>query len=239
MAMNAEFLDKMLLPFLVNAPDGCEALAFTAREPSFYTTFTGDEALEGVDPVSSVEEMRELDAVLVVGLQRVARRAAVAKVASLMACVDSACRAVADAFASAEERAARAAQAHAMHRMAHELQRCLDAATRSSAADLLAAWCRVENAATALDGFYDDAASPADKWRAFAREFARAAETPQRIWGARAKVAEHMAQQMVFMLAGHPAPPPLPNANLLEPLADDDPDEWSAELVALLRDAPE
>jgi hypothetical protein len=167
MAMNAEFLDKMLLPFLVNAPDGCEALAFSARNPSQYTTFAGDEALEGVDPVPPVEETRELDAALVAGLQRVARRAAVAKVASLLACVDSACRAVVDAFASAEERAARAAQAHAMHRMAHELQRCLDAAARSSAADLLAAWCRVENAATALDGFYDDAASPAVRLRSW------------------------------------------------------------------------
>ena len=236
--MNAEFLDKMLLPFLVNAPDGCEALAFTARDPSQYTTFfTGDEALEGVDPVPPVEDM-PVDALLVAGLQRVARRAALAEVASLLACADRACRAAVDAFASAEERAARAAQAHAMHRMAHELQRCQDAATRTSVAELLAAWCRAENAATALDGFYDDETSPADKWRAFAREFSRAAMMPQRIWGARAKVAERMAQEMIAMLAGQPPPPPLPDGNLLEPLADEDPEDWPAQLVDLVQGAP-
>jgi hypothetical protein len=232
MAMNAELL-AILLPVLAKAQYGYEALA---HDLPHVELFAGDEAVEGIDPVPVFKVKEELDADLVAALHDAARRSAVAQLASLLACADRACRAAVDAFASAEERAAQAAQAQATQYIAQVLQSCANPG-RYAAQPPLAAWCRTESAATAL-ARHRDKIHPADKWRGFARKVAFAAEIPRRVLIARTKRAEHQAQQMAAMMAGQPAPPPLANGGALAELADVKLEDWSAWLVDVLQGAP-
>ncbi len=243
--MNAELLG-LLLHFLSNAPGADDALVVEVREAPD-TVFVGDEALEGLDPVAPLPTFGnayQLTAELEEALYDAARRAAVAQLASRLACMNRACRAAADAFASAEERAARAAQAQAMHDIAHALQCFVSSAwTRVvsfSVAPPLVVWCRVEDAATALDDLYDDDedeenASPADKWREFAWEFAHAAEMPRRIWRARAMIGWYQTEHEEAMWFGHPAPQPLPNHEAVKELAEEEEEFFFKELVDLVQ----
>lgn len=207
------------------------------------TAFAGDDALEDVDPVPRLG-FYQLDAELEAALYDAARRAAVAKLASLFACMNRACRAAADAFASAEERAARAAQAQAMHDIAHALQGFVTSPmTRLYCfriAPPLVVWCRVEDAATALDDLYDygdeeEDASPADKWREFAREFACAAEMPRRILRARAALSRYHSQIWAAMVQGQPWPEPMPHHVALAELAEEEEEFFYQQLVDLVQ----
>ena len=232
MAMDAELLG--VLPALESAPDGWRAEVFAVRRKPPPLPPDGDDA-------SMVPMPRELADVLspdvLAALEGAARRPAVAALASLLACANRDCRTAVDAFACAEQRAAIAAQAQATHDMAHALlilRRGQGKGRCKAPAELLAAWCRAENASAALDGYYDDAESPADKWRAFALEFAHTcAETmPQRIRHARDTLLHRNWLALGAVFGGHPVPP---LSEEMEELAVSETMEW---LVELLQGAP-
>lgn len=100
--------------------------------------------------------------------------------AARLARVNRASRATTHHFVSAETRAARVAQAQAVHDMARalrEVSRLTDEDAEAAAQGLIA-WCRGD--AAALGGRYAEAA---DKWRALARDFADTALVPLRTAG--------------------------------------------------------
>ena len=226
--MNAELLG-VLLHTLEKAPVGWAAEAFAVRHPAPDDDDDSDSGDAADRAYSQLAEV--LGDELLVALRRAATRAATPKLVSMLACVDRACRAEADKFAPAEARAARVAHAQAMHDMARALLSEGLCDVRSESAALLTTWCSV--ATTALDGRYDGEASPADKWRAFAREFSETAVMPGRIRRARREVLRHNMAELGGMLGGH-LTSPLPNQDELEQLGQENATGWANQLVELL-----
>jgi hypothetical protein len=229
---------SVLLPTLEKAPDEWQAEAFAVRHPDPPPSDEDDgDSDNAADRAFSPPPPRELaevlDEELLVALRRGAVRGAVCKLASLLACADRACRGEADSFVPAEERAACVAHAQAMHDMAHALLNGHLGDARAEAAALLTTWCSVADPTTALDGRYDDEASPADKWRAFACEFAETAVMPGRIRRARREILLHNMGELGGMLGGHPTSP-LPNQDELEQLGEQNATGWATQLVELL-----
>lgn len=184
----------------------------------------------------------ELDAALRV----TAARGAAAKLVSLLACTSRAALAAADAFAGAEVRAARGAHASAMHSCALALReacvRCYLTHTEAAAALRgLAAWCRVKDATSALDGRFGGATSAAEKWRAFARDFADAAAMPRRIEVARRTLERYALHAQLSALSaafGSSGEPPPDDEEALEALVRDNRNTWRARLMDLTQGAP-
>ena len=167
------------------------------------------------------------------------------KLAAAFACASRDCRATADSFAAAAERAARAAHAQAMHDMAHMLRGIYGTeALKADCARALAQWCHVDDALHALRGRVDAGLSGADAWRAFARAFADAVAYVcgrmrcRRIRLARSTAARHRMRQLLAAAAGDPPPPPLENAAELNQLAaQNDERMWEEQALALLHRA--
>ena len=238
MALNAKVLE-VILATLNKAPAAWHAEEVVAcHEPSaaLRAMLESDAAAMLAQPPPPFTLPEGQEAELVNALHGVAARGATAKLASMLATTNRECRAVIDAFASADERAARVAQAQATHDMVRALRESGDLPDESKATIVsgLASWCRAEKAATALDGRYGDEASPAAKWRAFGTEFAREATRPRRIrYARRARRARHMALQLARMLAAMPQHP-----------VNDEQEEaeerqaWCTKLCELVRDAP-
>ena len=108
MAMDAELLD-VLLPALESAPDEWHASGvFAVRKPPPLPPDDDPEAWVAPPPRELADVM---DGELLAGSEA---RGATAKLASMLACVDRACRAAAERFATADERAARFTQAQAV-----------------------------------------------------------------------------------------------------------------------------
>ena len=238
--MDAELLG-VLLPTLETAPACWQTGAFALRDPPPPPEDDDDEYADVFEPLNALAPAppRELaDVMDATVLARAAARGAAARLASVLACVDRACRAAANKFAPAEQRVARVAQVQATHDMAHALLKMVyDGRVRSEAAALLAAWCCVADAASALDGRYDDQASPADKWRAFARDIAQTAEVPLRIMRAR---TTNLTRTMVGLLGmvGHPVPLLPQKEAELQQLVAQDTTPWLEQLIKLLQGAP-
>ena len=161
------------------------------------------------------------------------------KLAAAFACASRACRATADSFAAAAERAARAAHAQAMHDMARTLRGIyVTDALKADCARALAQWCHVDDALHALNGRVDAGLTGADAWRAFARAFAETDAMPSRIRLARSTAARHRLRQLLAAAAGAPPPPPLENAAELNQLAaQHDGRMWEQQALALLHRA--
>ena len=207
MRLNAEVLE-VLLPTLANAPAAWQAEAVVGcDQPSgelrdLLATMT-------TPLLSPFAISAQLEAELVAALRGAAARGATAKLASKLACANRASRDVVDALASAAERAARIAQARAVHDMVRALRECdLPEAVKETVVKGLAAWARCCEASTALDGRYNDDASPTAKWRAFARAFAIEATDPRCMdrTGWLAQQARRVAVMLMYRLSGQPTP---------------------------------
>jgi hypothetical protein len=238
MAMNAELLG-VLLHTLEKAPEGWQAEAFVGvRAPDPPPSESSDDDSDASESPEGSELSEELGEELLDALRVAAARAAAAKLASMFACLDTACRAAVEKFAPAEERAARMAQAQVTHEMAHALLNDDLGNVRSEAAALLAAWCSVADASAALDGRYNDQASPADKWRAFAREFAQTAKNATACMrGARLAARRRDIVELSSMNAGA-LPAPLTDEEELQQQAAEAGQPWTTQLIELLQGAP-
>ena len=161
------------------------------------------------------------------------------KLAAAFACDCRDCRATADSFAAAAERAARAAHPQAMHDMARTLRGiAVPEGLKEDCARALVQWCHIDDALHALSGRVDGGLSGADAWRAFARAFADTDAMPSRIRLARSTAARHRASQLLMNVCGLPSLPPLENtAELNQLAAQDDERLWERQALALLQRA--
>lgn len=236
--MDAQLME-VLLQTLTRAPAAWRAAEFLGCDQSsaaLLGVLQPDEAAMRAEQPRPFALSDELEAELQDALHVAASRGAAAKLASMLVCTGSLGRAVADTFAPVEERAARVAQARAVHDMVYALRESGDLSqeTKETVVEGLAAWCRAENASTALDGFYDDAESAAGKWRAYAAEFTREATMPRRIRHVRrGQLARRLAVTLLASLAGGAQPP----GGAVDPEAEERA-AWCATLCHLVQGAP-
>ena len=244
-AASGEQLRKVLLlalRHLESAPDAWPADAVVGRSlmhPELAVALAEESHnVSGDLPLLALPEA--LDAELEAALRSAAARGEAAKLASALACASHAYRkAVEKEYATADVLAARGAHAQAMHDMARSLRESggLYEVVEYVAAGL-AAWCRVPDAAAALDGRFADERSAADAWRAFARAFAATSGMPSRIRFARLDVTLSSARRCAALLAGPSREPPPEEDDELTELAEQDRGTWRAQLVEMVQGAP-
>ena len=206
-------------------------------------TYTGRAPLPGDDEGAASQGGEQADVpahelALRAALCKAAARGAPARMAGALACLNRGCRDAANAFAAPAARAARDAQARAVHDIMRALRECCDIDLKPRAARGLVPWC-LADATSALAPHYPNAPDAAAAWRAFGEEVTDAATAPRRILSAGARLFAKCAKAVARMRLSDPAP---------EVSDDDDEDDpygshgdiaaWDARLLQLLERAP-